>query len=124
MKENVIVVGAGIGGLSCAALLSHGGHKVVVLEKNSYIGCACSSYKKQGYSFDRAVHLFTAGLNGPYGIILKRLGLDNLKFIKEINTRTAMKIYKRKGYFPFDLNINQIFKLIKPQGAKRKAKIP
>jgi len=88
--------------LSCAALLSHGGHKVVVLEKNSYIDGACSSYKKQGHSFDRAVHLFTAGLNDPYGIILKRFGLDNLKFIKAINTRTAMKIYQKEGYFSID----------------------
>ncbi len=122
MKKDVIIVGAGIGGLSCAALLAHGGHKVIVLEKNSYIGGACSSYKKQGYSFDRAVHLFTAGLNGHYGIILNRLGLNNLKFIKEINTRTAMKIYKSEGYFPFDVNINQIFKLIKPQGVKKNGK--
>lgn len=102
MKENVIVVGAGIGGLSCAALLAHGGHNMIVFEKNSYIGGACSSYKKQGHSFDRAVHLFPAGLNGPYSIILKRLGLDNLKFIKAINTRTTMKIYQKEGYFSID----------------------
>ncbi|MHA1291056.1 MAG: phytoene desaturase family protein [Promethearchaeota archaeon] len=114
MKEDVIVIGSGIGGLSCAALLAHGGHKVTVFEKNPFIGGACSSYIKKGYTFDRAVHLFTSGLNGPYGILFKRLGLDTLQFIKHINERTAMKIYKQKGFFPFDINVNSLFKTMKP----------
>jgi phytoene dehydrogenase-like protein len=114
MKENVIVVGAGIGGLSCAALLAHGGHKVTVFEKNSYIGGACSSYKKQGFTLDRSVHLFSLGLNGPFGTILNRLGLNNLEFVKEINKRTAMKIYQTEGYYPSDFNVNSMINAMKP----------
>lgn len=114
MKENVIVIGAGIGGLSCAALLAHGGHKVMVLEKNSYIGGACSSYEKQGYTLDRSVHLFSLGLNGPFGKILDRLSLNNLEFVKEINKRTAMKFYQTEGYYPSDFNINSMINAMKP----------
>ena len=119
MKEDVIVVGAGIGGLTCAALLAHGGHKVSLFEKNSYVGGACSSYKKNGYTFDRAVHLFTMGLNGQYGNLFSRLGLDYLKFIKHINETTVMKVYKKEGYFPFDININSVFKGLKPKSGKK-----
>jgi len=119
MKENVIIVGAGIGGLTAGALLAHGGHKVTILEKNSYIGGACSSYEKNGYVFDRAVHLFSSGLNGPFGRIFDRCGLDYLKFIKHINEKTAMKIYKQEGYFPLDININSLFKTLQPRGSKK-----
>ncbi|MFX1338720.1 MAG: phytoene desaturase family protein [Promethearchaeota archaeon] len=114
MKENVIVIGAGIGGLSCAALLSHGGYRVTVLEKNSYIGGACSSYEKQGYTLDRSVHLFSLGLNGPFGEILNRLGLKNLEFVKGINKSTAMKFYQTEGYYPSDFNVNSMINAMKP----------
>jgi prolycopene isomerase len=118
MKENVIVIGAGIGGLSCAALLAHGGHKIKVFEKNPYIGGACSSYEKQGYIIDRSVHLFTLGLNGPFGKILSRLGLNHLKFAEGINKKTAMKIYKTEGYYPLDFNISSIMDSMKPSASK------
>ncbi len=119
MKEDVIVIGAGIGGLSCAALLAHGGHKVTVLEKNSFIGGACSSYQKQGYTFDRAVHMFSSGLNGPFGKIFDRLELNYLKFVKHLNERSAMKIYRQEGYFPINFNINSLSKLSKPSDSKK-----
>lgn len=120
MSENrVVIVGAGIGGLTCAALLAHGGFKVTVFEKNSYIGGACSSYQKNGYTFDRGVHMFTSGMNGPFGVVLRRLGLNNLDFFKNINARTGMKVYGMDGCFPFDINIEQLFKLMKPLTDKK-----
>jgi len=123
VKEDVVIIGSGIGGLTCGAVLAHSGYKVSVLEKNSYIGGACSSYEKEGYTFDRAVHLFTSGLNGPYGRLFERLGLNYLNFTKQINQITAMKVYKQNGFFPFDININSLFKLLQSKPEKKEPSI-
>lgn len=105
MKEEVIVIGSGIGGLSCALLLAHSGHKVTVLEKNAFIGGACSSYTKRGYTFDRTVHIFAKGMNGVFGEVLKRVGAPPIPFVKNLNRQTAFKIYHgRDMYYPVNAN--------------------
>ena len=43
---DVIVIGAGIGGLSAASLLSHAGFRTLVLEKNNFLGGRCASYRR------------------------------------------------------------------------------
>ncbi len=50
--NNVIIVGAGIGGLSSAALLAKKGHHVTVIEKNDQPGGRTSVWKKDGFTFD------------------------------------------------------------------------
>ncbi|KUG20562.1 MAG: phytoene desaturase [Methanomicrobiaceae archaeon] len=49
---NVVIVGAGFGGLSAAALLARQGFDVTVLEKNEQPGGRASTYREGGYSFD------------------------------------------------------------------------
>jgi len=49
---SVIVVGAGIGGLSVAALLAKAGRDVTVIEKNKNPGGRARVYREEGYSFD------------------------------------------------------------------------
>ena len=49
---DVIVIGAGCGGLSSGALLAKQGRKVLVLEQSELIGGCCSTYQKDGYGFD------------------------------------------------------------------------
>ncbi|MHA1788388.1 MAG: FAD-dependent oxidoreductase, partial [Candidatus Helarchaeota archaeon] len=56
---DAIIIGSGIGGSACAALLSAEGFKTLVLEKNKEIGGMCSSYKKQGFILDSAIHVFS-----------------------------------------------------------------
>ena len=51
MKE-IIVVGAGYGGLAASALLAKEGHKVTVIEKNEQVGGRAGMFKKDGFSFD------------------------------------------------------------------------
>lgn len=53
---DVIVIGSGIGGLACAALLSKLGRKVCVLEQHYTAGGFTHSYESQGYEWDVGVH--------------------------------------------------------------------
>ena len=62
---DVIVIGSGISGLLSALALSKKGKKVLVLEKNDYIGGVCRSYNVNGYFVDTGVHAITRLENGP-----------------------------------------------------------
>jgi all-trans-retinol 13,14-reductase len=53
---DVIVVGSGIGGLTCAALLSKLGRKVCVLEQHYTAGGFTHSYEREGFEWDVGVH--------------------------------------------------------------------
>ncbi|MHA1267257.1 MAG: phytoene desaturase family protein [Candidatus Helarchaeota archaeon] len=100
LTENydVIVIGTGIGGSACAALLAHAGFKTLVLEKNKYVGGMASSYEKEGFVIDSAIHVFSSGLKGRFGKILRRVGCqDFLKFVN-ITNRTALRAMGQKGY--------------------------
>ena len=49
---STIIVGAGVGGLSLAALLAKAGKDVTVIEKNSTPGGRARVYEEKGYTFD------------------------------------------------------------------------
>lgn len=59
MPKTIAVIGSGIGGLSAALHLRRKGARVVVFEKNSWIGGKLRSFEKQGFRFDKGPSLFT-----------------------------------------------------------------
>ena len=73
---DVIIVGAGIGGLSCGALLAKRGYKVLVVEQHYKLGGYCSSFRR-GFVFNTGVEN-VSGLweRGPITYLLNDLGLD------------------------------------------------
>jgi prolycopene isomerase len=78
---DVIVIGAGIGGLSAASLLSHAGFRTLVLEKNNFLGGRCASYRKNDCLIDAFIHMFARCEGGPYGEILRRAEMpDAIRF--------------------------------------------
>ena len=58
-KNNIVVIGAGIGGLSAAAILSFAGFNVTILEQNKDVGGKAGVLKKDGYFFDTGPSLLT-----------------------------------------------------------------
>jgi phytoene dehydrogenase-like protein len=59
MAYEVVVVGAGIGGLTVAALLAARGVDVCLLERESQPGGCVAAFEKFGYTFDPSIGLFT-----------------------------------------------------------------
>ncbi len=79
MKERskVIVVGAGIGGLTTAAILANQGYDVTVLEAQTYPGGSASTFFKEGYRFDSGATVaggFQPG--GPHNVLAQMLDID------------------------------------------------
>ena len=55
----IAVIGAGVGGLTCAALLAHAGHRVTVFEKNARVGGKLNWLEQDGYTWDMGPSLLT-----------------------------------------------------------------
>jgi diapolycopene oxygenase len=57
--KRVIVIGAGLGGMSAAIMLAHAGFQVTILEKNEHVGGKLNQLQTQGFSFDLGPSIFT-----------------------------------------------------------------
>ncbi|PSB67316.1 C-3',4' desaturase CrtD, partial [filamentous cyanobacterium CCP1] len=76
-SPRVVVIGAGIGGLTAAALLAHRGYSVLVLDQAIVPGGCASTFKRKGFTFDVGATQ-VAGLepNGIHYRIFSELGID------------------------------------------------
>lgn len=84
MDYDAIVVGAGLGGLTCAAFLAQNGLKTLVLEQCHVPGGYCHSFTRRRFEFDAAVrYIGHCGPDGEVTLILKGLGLEEkVKFLE------------------------------------------
>lgn len=81
---DAIIVGSGLGGLSCGAYLAKKGWRVLVLEKNSFIGGYASSFCTNNFCFDTALHMIDGvGKGQSMYNFLELCGIaDRINFVK------------------------------------------
>ena len=75
-KYDVIVVGAGLGGMTAASLLAKRGLSVLMIDQQNKPGGACTSFKREGHVFDAgAAMLYGFGEKGfrPFRFLLNEL---------------------------------------------------
>ena len=61
-RKKVIIIGAGIAGLSAASYLQRNGYDTEIFEAHSLPGGLCTSWKRVDYTFDYCIS------NPPFGI--------------------------------------------------------
>ena len=111
-EYDVIVVGSGIGGLTCGALLSKRGYKVLVLEQHHQVGGYCSSFMRRNFVFNVGVENIS-GLweNGPITYLLEELRLkrDDLFVKNRIRYIYKGRRFDASNLEEFTENLSEIF---------------
>jgi phytoene dehydrogenase-like protein len=85
---DVVVIGAGIGGLTSAALLSKAGLSVCVLEKEPRVGGYLAGFRRKHFIFDTAIHWLNQ--YGPGGLVDKlfeAIGSDHPRAVEQQRIR-------------------------------------
>ena len=55
-RKKVIIIGAGIAGLSAGCYLQMNGYESKIFELHEISGGLCTSWERQGYTFDGCIH--------------------------------------------------------------------
>jgi len=69
-KQRVVVIGSGLGGLSCGLILSRNGYQVTVLEQGTQVGGCLQCFSRHGVKFETGMHFIGSADEGQ---VLNRL---------------------------------------------------
>lgn len=59
MSKKIIIIGAGVAGLTAGIYTARSGFDVTIIEQHSIVGGMCTSWKRKGYLFEGAIHWMT-----------------------------------------------------------------
>jgi prolycopene isomerase len=76
MKYDAVVIGSGLGGLTCGAFLARAGMRVCVLEQHTKIGGYAHSFKRRAFTFESGIHTVPMGRDGIVDHLFKLLGIS------------------------------------------------
>lgn len=75
MEKHVIIIGAGIAGLSAGCYARMNGYKATIFELHDLPGGLCTAWERKGYVFDGCIHyLFGSGEGQPFHRMWQELG--------------------------------------------------
>ena len=76
MGKEIIIVGAGISGLSAGCYAQMNGYKTAIYEMNKIPGGLCTAWQRKGFTFDISMHMLTGSVSGPYHKMWEELGVS------------------------------------------------
>ena len=63
-KQQVIIIGSGMGGLSCGVILAKNGYDITVLEQGHQIGGCLQCFTRRGARFETGMHFIGSAAEG------------------------------------------------------------
>jgi phytoene dehydrogenase-like protein len=121
MIYDVVIVGGGIAGLTAGAFISKEGHKVLLCEKEKWIGGLVNSFDYKGFRFDGGIRAMeNSGVLLP---MVKGLGLDieiNKSYVSvgmedevvNVETKDSLADYQKMLENQFPENKEDVTKII------------
>jgi len=80
-EKSIVIVGAGMAGLSAGCYARMNGYKATILEMHSIPGGLCTAWTRKGYTFDISMHMLTGSKSGPLHDMWRELGvMENRQF--------------------------------------------
>lgn len=93
--KKVVIIGAGIAGMTAGVLLQKAGFETEIYEKNALPGGQCTGWKREGYFIDNCIHWLTG----------TRPGSDLHELWKEIGALgDGIQLYEKEMFFSSKLN--------------------
>jgi phytoene dehydrogenase-like protein len=97
-QADIVIVGSGIGGLSCGALLARYGFEVTVCESHSIPGGAAHAFEREGFCFDSGPSLYSGLSYSPSTNPLRQI-LDAIEEPLPCTTYDTWGCYLPEGEF-------------------------
>jgi len=98
MKNKVLIIGGGIGGLVCGAILAKEGYRVRVLEKHTIAGGGLHTFRRNGVEFETGIHLISGfQQNGVLRKLFSYLGIADKLQIKPADANGFDQLYVAEG---------------------------
>jgi len=101
-KYDAVIIGSGLGGLSCAAGFARQGFKVLVIEQHDKPGGYATAFQRPGgFIFDVSLHSTTVGeRNGIYNLIPGFPEITDVEFVEHPNLYRVI-------YPDYDIRVQQ-----------------
>lgn len=89
-QKKIIIIGSGLGGLACGAILAKNGYNVAVLEQSVQIGGCLQCFTRRGVRFETGMHFIGSAAKGQT--------LDKLMRYLEISKAVHLAPLNTDGY--------------------------
>lgn len=97
MSQKVIIIGAGVGGLATACILSQAGYKVTIYEKNNQPGGRAGTFTAKGFTFDTGPSWYL--MPDIFEDFFKLLGEDADKLLKLQRLDPSYRVFFKDKLF-------------------------
>ncbi|MGC9342155.1 MAG: phytoene desaturase family protein [Bacteroidales bacterium] len=119
MEKSIIIVGAGISGLSAGYYAQLNGYKTSIFEMHSIPGGLCTAWERKGYKFDISMHMVTASQSGPLHQLWEELGVaEKFRFHYHDHNSCVEGKGKKLCYYTDRKKLEEEMLAISPQDEK------
>jgi len=75
MDKDLLIVGAGIAGLSAGCYAQMNGYRTTIVASHDIPGGLCTAWERKGYKFDVSMHMLSGSASGPFHRMWEELGI-------------------------------------------------